>query len=139
MQARYPTNRELDADLDLALHVLGDALSSSGRTDEALSVHEEAARLAGAAASAVPSDLLALWRCADAYERLGNAHAGLATATGQLAHWAEAQLWYARSLERWHEWSRWGASSAFNETREARVLAARLASDRAVAASRSAE
>jgi hypothetical protein len=87
----------------------------------------------------VPSDLLALWRCADAFERLGDFHAGLAAATDRQIHWAEAQAWYALSLERWREWNRWGASSTFNEVREARVLEARLASDHAVAALRASE
>ena len=139
LQVQYPANRELDPDLDLALQVLGDALASLGNTDEALTAYAEAARRAEAASSAVPSDLLALWRCADAFERLGDFHAGLAAATDRQIHWAEAQAWYALSLERWREWNRWGASSTFNEVREARVLEARLASDQAVAALRASE
>jgi tetratricopeptide (TPR) repeat protein len=139
LQVQHPANRELDPDLDLALQVLGDALASLGNTDEALTAYAEAARRAEAASSAVPSDLLALWRCADAFERLGDFHAGLAAATDRQIHWAEAQAWYALSLERWREWNRWGASSTFNEVREARVLEARLASDQAVAALRASE
>jgi tetratricopeptide (TPR) repeat protein len=139
LQVQHPANRELDPDLDLALQVLGDALSSLGQTDEALMVYGEAARRAEAASSAVPSDLLARWRCADAFERLGAVHGGLAAASGRRAHWAEAQEWYARSLERWQGWSRWGASSTFNEAREARVLEAKLVSDRALEALRVSE
>ena len=139
LQVEHPANRELDPDLDLALQILGEALSSLGKTDEALMVYGEAARLAEAASSAVPSDLLALWRCADSYERLGGLHARLAAATDQRTRWAEAQVWYARSLERWREWNRWGTSSAFNETREARVLEAMLVSEQALAALRASE
>jgi serine/threonine protein kinase/tetratricopeptide (TPR) repeat protein len=136
LQDRYPANKELGPDLHAAHHALADTLLALGQADEALVHYRQAVRLAEAASSSVPSDLLALWRRAESYERLGDFYARRAPESGieRRTHWLEAQAWYGRSLGTWSEWTSWGTSSVFNSSRQARVLEAKLRSDHALAA-----
>jgi tetratricopeptide (TPR) repeat protein len=136
LKDEHPATHELEADLYEVHRDLADTLIALRKTDEALAQYRAAVQLAVAASSAAPSDLMGLWRHAEAYERLGDFYARLATESGseQGTHSAAASICYARSLTIWDEWTRWGTSSVFDRTRRAWILEARDDSDRSLAA-----
>jgi hypothetical protein len=57
---------------DIGAYRVAREMLASGRSDEALAQYREALHIAEASYSAVPSDLLALWRHARSLERLGD-------------------------------------------------------------------
>ncbi|MEX0976108.1 MAG: protein kinase [Woeseia sp.] len=135
LKERHPANRELEPDMHAAYLALADTQLMSGRSDEALAQYREALHIAEASYSAVPSDLLALWRQATTCERLGDFYAGRAAAGNEpRENWLEARAWYERSAKTWSEWQRFGVSSVFNTRHESRAVEAGLRSERALAA-----
>ena len=135
LKEQYPSNREVEPDRHGTYLAMADTLLASGRGDEALALYREALQIAAAGYSAVPSDLLALWRHAGTCERLGDFYAARAAEPGseQRDNWRQAQLWYDRSARIWSEWERFGVPGDFNSRHESRVLEARRGAEIALA------
>jgi tetratricopeptide (TPR) repeat protein len=72
--------------------------------------YETALRLAEKAIVAQPEPMQLRRELADCYERLGEFH--------HSAHeWTQAREWYAKSLDIWTNWTKWGVSSIYDQAR----------------------
>jgi tetratricopeptide (TPR) repeat protein len=88
----------------------GDALLEGGRTNEAYEAYRRARKEAEAAVARAPHWMHFRRDLADCYQRFGAYDA----AQGM---WANAREWYRKSLEIWRDWSKWGVSSVYDQTR----------------------
>jgi tetratricopeptide (TPR) repeat protein len=72
--------------------------------------YETALRLAEKAIVAKPEPMELRRELADCYERLGAFH-------HSAREWTRAREWYAKSLEIWTNWTKWGVSSIYDQAR----------------------
>jgi len=95
---------------------LGDHLSSVGERERAASAYLQAIESAQRAVNERPQDMELRRELADCYERLGQFHI-------RTREWSPAGDWYAKSLEVWATWTRWGVSSVYNVRRQQQAAA----------------
>jgi eukaryotic-like serine/threonine-protein kinase len=122
LAAQDSANMQLQADLQMNLYTLAEALLQSGDRDGALSAYHQSLSVAERAAGASPQDLNASLRLIKTCEGLGRCFAALGADRKiprgeQLSHQRTACDWRRRALELWVDWSNRVAASNFGAAR----------------------
>jgi tetratricopeptide (TPR) repeat protein len=122
LAAQDSANMQLQADLQMNLYTLAEALLQSGDRDGALSAYHQSLSVAERAVGASPQDLNASLRLIKTCEGLGRCFAALGADQKiprgeQLSHQRTACDWRRRALELWVDWSNRVAASNFGAAR----------------------
>ncbi len=120
LTARDPADAQVLGDQHANLQALAECQLAAGEYEPALHHYRQMLALAQKAVAASRNDLYGQRRLAEAYAGLGHYHAALSTKVSGIEsvnHQQQACEWRHKELATWEDWSQFGTSSAFNQTR----------------------